>query len=306
MASYEAFFPIVTSQLDQYLKFLDQARNIAWRPEYPALNLLATSTCWRQDHNGFSHQNPALISHLLAKPSGMANCLFPIDTEATEAAWRFMMRTKDCVNLMTVNKTDGPQWIDSEHAKFQLANGGASIFQFASDEKPAIIVTAAGDIVSREALYAMQIVRAEAPEIKMRFVGLAALTFGGIGTTEQMLGQKTFDEYFLKNLPIVANFHGYPGALEQIFATYGRVADVRGYVEQGSTTTPFDMLARNRADRYSLAIAIFTQAAEQGIISSEQSDKVVEVCQNKLARNADFIKQAGIDLEEIAEWKWKN
>jgi xylulose-5-phosphate/fructose-6-phosphate phosphoketolase len=308
LASYEAFLPIITSQLDQYLKFLDQARQVDWRPRYPALNLLSTSTCWRQDHNGFSHQNPGLISDLLAKPSSLANCLFPIDATAARAAHDFMLDAEECVNLVTMNKTDEPQWIDLDHARFQLGNGGASIFQFASDHHPHVIVAAAGDIVSREALYAIQLVKRETPAIQLRFVGLAALSYGAIGTTDNQFTQSQFDDYFTTDRPIVANFHGYPDALQQILANYtdAKRLDVHGYIEQGSTTTPFDMLVRNHASRFDLAISIWTRAAEQSIITPERLEQLTQVYRGKIAQNTDYIKQAGIDLEEITSWTWAN
>lgn len=306
LASYEAFFPIITSQLTQYLKFLDQARQVDWRPDYPALNLLSTSTCWRQDHNGFSHQAPGLISDLLAKPSSLSNCLFPVDATATRAAHDFIQSAQNCVNLVTLNKTDEPQWIDSAHAKFQLENGGASVFQFASDDAPRIIVAAAGDIVSREALYAIQIVRQHTPEIRLRFIGIAALSHGAIGTVDNQFTQGQFDDYFTKKAPIIANFHGYPDALRNILSSYADSSrlDVHGYIEQGSTTTPFDMLVRNHASRYDVAASIWTTAADQGIISSDVADKLVRICRDKMSENTDHIKQTGTDLEEISQWRW--
>lgn len=308
MTSYESFLPIVSSQLSQYLKFIDQSNQIEWRPDYPALNLQATSTGWRQDHNGFSHQNPGFISDLLAKPSTLCNCLFPIDATAAQVAHDFMQSTSNCVNLITLNKTDEPQWIDLSHARFQLENGGASIFQFASDEKPQIIVTAAGDIVSREALYAIQLVREHTPAIKMRFVGIAALSYGAIGTTDNQFTQKQFDDYFMVDTPIIANFHGYPDALRAILSNYTEDAriDVHGYIEQGSTTSPFDMLVRNHASRYDLAIAIWTTAADQGIISSDAAVELTQIYRDKMSANTAQIKQTGLDLEEISSWRWKN
>ena len=146
MGSYEAFYPIITSQILQQIKFIKQAREVSWRKKMPAVNLLSTSVCWRQDHNGFTHQSPALISTLLSVPSNLANCLFPVDDVAAEETFRFMLNSENVVNLATFDKNDAPRYIDSNHAKFQFDNGGASIFQFISDDNPDIIFTAAGDI----------------------------------------------------------------------------------------------------------------------------------------------------------------
>lgn len=258
MGSYEAFFPIITSQILQQMKFIKQSKLCSWRKDMPAVNLLSTSTCWRQDHNGFTHQSPALISQLLAVPSNLANCIFPVDDVAAEASFEFMTKSQNVVNLTTFNKNDLPRFIDSHHAKFQFENGGASIYQFASDDNPDIILTAAGDIVTRETLEAMRILRADLPEIKMRFVGINALSYRAIGTTENKLSHEKFNEMFTDSKPILANFHGYPETLQTILENYAdrRRMRVHGFNEEGSTTTPFEMLRRNAASRYDLCIDI--------------------------------------------------
>ena len=288
MTSYEGFFPIISSQLDQHLKFLQQSKEIDWRPSYPATNLLSTSTCWRQDHNGFTHQNPTIISSLLAKPSNIVNCLFPVDDIASVAAWEFMTKTQDVVNFTTFNKTDEPRWIDINHARFQLENGGASIFGFISDPDPEIILTAAGDIVSREMLFAAQIVKSELPDLKLRFVGIAALSYQAIGTTHNKFKQQDFDDYFTPDKPIIANFHGYPETLRSILTHYANPdrLEVSGFEEQGSTTTPLDMLIRNHASRFDLAIAIFNQVNRPDLAA---------LAQQKIDENTDHIKIHGTD-----------
>lgn len=292
MGSYEAFFPIITSQLLQQMKFIKQAREVAWREPLPAVNLLSTSTCWRQDHNGFTHQSPALISQLLGVPSGLSNCLFPVDDVAAEEAFRFMMNSRDVVNLATFNKIEMPRYIDSHHAKFQFDNGGASIFQFASDEEPDIIFAAAGDIVTRETLLAMEILREDLPELKMRFVGINALTYRAIGTTERKLSRGQFLEMFTDERPIIVNFHGYPEALETILENYcdRRRVRVHGYIEEGSTTSPFEMLRRNGASRYDLCI----DAAK--IVKRED---LVEKYQNIIWQNHDYAVKHGVDMLKI-------
>ena len=258
MGSYEAFFPIITAQILQQMKFIKQSKLCPWREAMPAVNLLSTSTCWRQDHNGFTHQSPALISQLLAVPSNLANCIFPVDDVAAEAAFDFMMYSQNVVNLTTFNKNDLPRYIDSHHAKFQFENGGASIYQFASDEEPDVVFTAAGDIVTGEVLRAMEILRQDIPELKMRFVGINALSYRAIGTTENKLGHGKFNELFTSDRPIIANFHGYPETLQTILENYAerRRMRVHGFNEEGSTTTPFEMLRRNSASRYDLALDV--------------------------------------------------
>ena len=187
MGSYEAFFSVITSQLLQQIKFIKQAKAVKWRESIPAVNLLSTSTCWRQDHNGFTHQSPALISTLLSIPSNLVNCIFPVDDVASEEAFNFMLGSRNVVNLTTFNKNPLPRYIDSHHAKYLFDNSGASIYGFASDDEPDIIFTAAGDIVTHETLQAIKTLRKDLPELKMRFVGINSLSYRAIGTTENKL-----------------------------------------------------------------------------------------------------------------------
>lgn len=297
MTSYEAFFQIISSQLVQQLKFLKQASEVSWRPECPAINLLSTSTCWRQDHNGFSHQSPMLISQLLSYPGGRANCLFPCDDVSAKAAYNYMMSAKNVVNLTTFNKTDEPRWIDSQHAEFQLKNGGASIFEFASDKDPELIFTAAGDIATRETLYAMKILRSDLYDMPMRFVGIGALTHNAIGTYGQEFSQAQFNEYYTTNRPIIAAFHGYSDVLRQILASYteGDRIFVHGFEEEGSTTTPFEMLTMNHASRYDIAAD-----AARAIGTEDLAAKYEDMIQ----QNRRYARDFGEDLPEIREFSY--
>ncbi|MBQ3325551.1 hypothetical protein IJG79_00130 [Candidatus Saccharibacteria bacterium] len=287
MTSYESFFSIITSQVMQHLKFLKQSESVSWREPVPAINLLSTSTCWRQDHNGFSHQSPALISALLSNPSGYANCLFPVDDVAAAAAFQFMKDSKNVVNLTTFNKTEEPRWIDINHAKFQYQYG-ASIFGFASDENPDYVFVAAGDIVSRETLYAIQILRQDMPELRYRFVGISALSYDAIGTVDRRMPQEIFNDYFTTDKTIIANFHGYSDTLKNILACYApnwRLS-VHGFMEEGSTTTPFEMLSVNQASRYHLCIDV---AEREGRMD------LVEKYRGILESNAKHAREFGID-----------
>ncbi len=268
MGSYEAFFPIISAQVFQQIKFIKQSKQVSWREPMPAVNLLSTSTCWRQDHNGFTHQSPAFISSLLASPSNLANCLFPVDDVAAEEAYHFMINSRDVVNLTTFNKVDEPRYIDTNHAKFQFENGGASVFGFASEDNPDFVLTAAGDIPSREALETIAILKEDIPNIRLRFVNINSLSYRAIGTTDNKLTREQFNELFTTDKYIIANFHGYPETLETILENY---ADrwrlrVHGFNEEGSTTTPFEMLRRNGASRYDLAIDIATICGRMDLV----------------------------------------
>lgn len=292
MTSYEAFFSIITAQVLQHLKFLDQSAKVKWRPDYPAANLLSTSTCWRQDHNGFTHQSPALISTLLSLPSNRANCLFPVDDVAAEASFIYMMRSTNVVNLTTFNKTDQPRWIDSHQADDQFSQGGATIFDFASDDEPDYVFTAAGDITSCEALAALKILRKDLPDKKFRFVNISALSYEAIGTTDCKLSPSQFQELFTLDKPIIANFHGYPATLKQILSNYtdAKRLKVHGFLEQGSTTTSFEMLSVNRASRYHLAM---------DVAKLEHRDDLVEKYEKVLADNTRYAREYGVDQIDI-------
>ena len=273
MGSYEAFLPIITAQLLQQIKFIKQSKQVAWREPMPAVNLLSTSTCWRQDHNGFTHQSPALISQLLSIPSNLVNCIFPVDDVAAEEAFNFMLASRNVVNLTTFNKMELPRYVDSHHAKFMFDNGGASIYQFASDNEPDFVLAAAGDIMTHETLEAMRILREDIVGIRLRFVGINALSYRAIGTTENKLSHEKFDELFTNYCPIIINFHGYPEIMETILENYAdrRRMRVHGYNEEGSTTTPFEMLRHNAASRYDLAIDVARILGREDLVQKYQS-----------------------------------
>lgn len=274
MGSYEAFFSVITSQLLQQIKFIQQSKKVAWRKPLPAVNLLSTSTCWRQDHNGFTHQSPALISTLLAVPSNLVNCLFPADDVSAEEVFHWMLKSQNVVNLTTFNKNPEPRFLTKETVRRQLIEQGAMIFDEVSDrETPDFILTAAGDIPTREALAAMRILREDLPDIKLRFVGITALSYQAIGTTENKLSRQRFNELFLEDRPILANFHGFPETLKSILENYtdSRRLKVHGFNEEGSTTTPFEMLNKNYASRYHLAIDIALAKQRQDLAQKYQS-----------------------------------
>lgn len=257
MGSYEAFFPIITAQLLQQMKFIKQSREVEWREPMPAVNLLSTSTCWRQDHNGYTHQSPALISTLLSVPSNLANCIFPIDDVAAEVAYDFMMNSTNVVNLTTFNKIDEPRYLSRELAEKEFENG-AAIYDFISDDNPDIVLAAAGDIMAKEMIEAIKIIKKDFPELKIRFVYINTLSYRAIGKTSNELDQEKFNQFFTADKPIIANFHGYPATLEGILENYtykGRLR-VHGFCEEGSTTTPFEMLRRNAASRYDIAMDV--------------------------------------------------
>ena len=300
MASYESFFSIITSQIIQHLKFIEQSGTVPWRKPYPAVNLLSTSTCWRQDHNGFSHQSPILISTLLDRPEKTVNCFFPVDSRSMRAVHDFMLSSNNVVNLTTFNKTEEPQYLDDSHADYQL-NFGASIFGFASDGDTFnldsesnhfdFIFTAAGDISTREALAAMKLIRADLPDLKLRFINILSLTYNHIGTTKSKMTQAVFDKLFTDNTPIIANFHGYKDTFKNILRNYTNVEIfAHGFEEKGSTTTPLQMLTMNHASRFDLAIDVAKKLHREDLVLKYQ--KFID-------ENHAYAKTHGLDLIEL-------
>ncbi len=275
MGSYEAFFPIITSQLLQQIKFIKQSRETGWRKPTPAVNLLSTSTCWRQDHNGYTHQSPALISTLLSVPSNLVNCMFPLDDVAAEANYNFMIEAEDVVNLTTFNKISEPRFLTKELAE-KAVKEGAVIYDAGSNDNPDIILAAVGDLMMREVIEAAKILREDIPGLTLRIIYINTLSYRGIGPNNKKITKEDFDTIFTSDKPIIANFHGYPETLRSILEAYGagERAKVHGYEEEGSTTTPFEMLRRNRVSRYDIAIDVVKLRDREELASKYQ--KILE------------------------------
>jgi len=289
MGSYESFFPIVASQLLQQIKFIKQSKAVEWRPSLPAVNLLSTSVCWRQDHNGFTHQSPALISTLLSVPSDLVNCIFPPDATVADAAFKFMLASRDVVNFTTFDKNELPVYFDEQIAGSLFEGTGAIIYEPLSDDDPDFILAAAGDIATREAMEAVKILKQDLPGLKIRLVIINALSYRAIGTTEHKMTREQFNEMFTANCPIVASFHGYPAALETIFEKYTDSWRLRvhGFSEEGSTTTPFEMLRKNASTRFDLAI---------DVAKALKFDQLVEKYRRALSDNHAHAIEFGEDL----------
>lgn len=289
MASYESFFAIISSQIYQQIKFFLQSETVDWRPKYPAINLLSTSMCWRQDHNGFSHQSPTLISSLLSLPSKKVNCFFPVDDISARAVWKFMKESENVVNLTTFDKNENPRWVDEDHAKYLVEEGGASVFAFASDDDPELTIAAAGDIPVREALAAVKLLRDCGFKHRVRVTAVTSLVYNRIGTTSRELTEQEFGTRFGKHVPILSTFHGYAEIFANILRGYGaKVISAHGYEEHGSTTTPMEMLTQNHNSRYDLARAVAAYF---------KCDDLVALMDTKIRENHEHALAYGVDKE---------
>ena len=304
-ASYEAFIPIVSSMADQYSKFLKIARKTEWRGDVPSFNYILTSSGWRQEHNGFSHQNPSFMDELLNKSHDFINIYFPADANEAILITEKCLSSKNEINVIVVEKTIEPIWLSLEEAKREVENG-ISIWDFASDENPDIVFGGCGQYLVKEALAAIDLLKKEAPEVKARFVNVVELSPNTVGH-DNKISEVDFERYFTKDKPVIFNFHGYPDTLEQTLFRFvnalGRIS-IHGYMESGSTTTPLDLHIRNKTDRYNLFIEAIEKVAKNGVIDGEKANRLTLIYQNKIKDHKDYIMRVGDDPEEILNWKF--
>lgn len=305
-ASYEAFIQIVSSMTDQYSKFLKIARETSWRGKVPSLNYILTSSGWRQEHNGFSHQNPGFIDNILQRHGCFAHVYFPPDGNSTLAVLKKCLASKSEMNVIVAGKTLEPRWLTPALAEKELERG-LMTWDFASDADPDIVVAGVGDYLTKETLAAIDIVKTEAPEIKMRFVNILELCAIGVGNSECRAPQHDFEDYFTKDKPVIVNFHGYPETIKQILFdnenAIGRFS-VHGYIENGSTTTPFDMHIRNGTSRWHLAKEVFAKMAEAGKLDKAKAAALAKKYDDKFAEHKKYIIANGVDPDEVENWQW--
>lgn len=305
-ASYEAFIQVISSMADQYAKFLHQANQVEWRGTLASLNYILTSSGWRQDHNGFSHQNPGFIDDILHRQGDFVTVYFPPDGNSTLAVLEQALSSERKINVICAGKTLEPRWLTIDQARQNLRSGIAT-WDFASDSDPHVVVAAAGDYMTKEALAAIDIVKSELTDIRLRFVNILSLTSCGLGGAGVCVTPMEFNAHFTEDKPVVVNFHGYPETLKAIVFDYTEKPkrfSIHGYIESGSTTTPFDMHVRNKTSRYDIAIDIFEKASTQGVLSYEEAQGLIIKYRNKIDENTAYIKQAGVDLPEIDAWVW--
>jgi xylulose-5-phosphate/fructose-6-phosphate phosphoketolase len=307
-ASYEAFIQVVASMADQYAKFIKVAREVSWRKTIPSLNYILTSGAWRQEHNGFSHQNPGFIDDMLQRQGCFTNVYFPADANIALATFDRMMQSTREINVLVCSKRPIPVWRTTEEAATDVRDGLA-IWDFASDENPDLVYVGVGDYPTQEVLAAMSIVRQEMPKLKMRFVNIVALSALGMGSSSCRILPQSFEEYFTENKPIIVNFHGYPQTMKQILFDYGcessRVS-VRGYVEAGSTTTVFDMMVRNKVDRFHLAMEAFDLAVKAGVATKKQVVALKAKYEAQLVTHRAYVIEHGDDPADITNWSWQS
>lgn len=302
--SYEAFLPIIDSMVSQHLKFLKVSKDYKWRKPIPALNYLLTSVCWRQDHNGFSHQNPGFINVLLDKETEeqWTRFYFPADANMLLAQTEHVLQSTNRINIIVADKHPIKQWLTYDEAVKQCKSG-AGVWKFISDNNPDVVLSACGDYQTQEAIAAIKIVKKEVPDIKIRFVNVSELNVIGNHEYANSLSENEFIDLFTKDKDVIFNFHGYPDTIKQLLFDRKNVSrfSIYGYNESGSTTTPFDMLIRNKVSRYHLAMYLLESAAKVNPKVERKSKAIISKLKDKIREHRNYIVKHGKDPEEINE-----
>jgi xylulose-5-phosphate/fructose-6-phosphate phosphoketolase len=305
-ATYEAFALVVASMATQHAKWLDVCATLPWRAPVASLNVLLTSTCWRNDHNGFSHQGPGFMDTILSKKGTVARVYLPPDANCLLSVSDHCLRSRGYVNLIIIDKQPQLQWLDMAAAR-EHCERGASVWRWASSEgegPPDIVLAAAGDVPTLETIAAAAWLREHAPGLSVRVVNVVDLmTLMAPGEHPHAMGARAFEALFTDETDVVFAFHGYAGAVHQF--VHGRPNagrfHVRGYREEGTTTTPFDMVVLNHMSRYHLCIAALRRARRP----PADAAALTERCNAALERHREYVREHMEDMPEIRDWVWR-
>ena len=303
---YEAFIHIVDSMFNQHAKWLKTTRRIDWRRPIASLNYLLTSHVWRQDHNGFSHQDPGFIDHVINKKAELIRVYLPPDANTLLSVADHCLRSRDYVNVIVAGKQPALQFLDMDAANKHCI-AGIGIWEWASndqDGEPDVVMACAGDTPTLEALAATDILRRHFPALKIRFVNVVDLMkLHSPGEHPHGLSDKDFDSLFTTDKPIIFAYHGYPWLIHRL--AYRRTnhnnLHVRGYKEEGTTTTPFDMVVLNDLDRFHLVSEVIDRVPQL----SRRGAHVKQQMRDKLIAHKEYIRKHGDDMPEVREWQWK-
>lgn len=301
--SYEAFIRIVDSMINQHAKWMKMCSEISWRKEISSFNYLLTSHVWRQDHNGFTHQDPGFIDHLLNKKSEITRIYLPPDANTLLSVMDHCLRSRNYINLTIAGKHDIPQWLSMNEA-VEHCSRGVGVWEWASNDagNPDVVMACAGDVPTLETLAAVSILRKSMPTLKIRVVNVVDLMrLEPVSEHPHGLTDPEYDELFTTDKHIIFAFHGYPWLVHRLtYRRNNRNLHVRGYKEEGTITTAFDMTVRNDMDRFHLVLDVI----ERLKLEDEAADKLKVEMQKKLIEHTNFINENGVDLPEIVNWKW--
>jgi xylulose-5-phosphate/fructose-6-phosphate phosphoketolase len=302
---YEAFIHIIDSMFNQHAKWLKICNHIPWRRSISSLNYLLSSHVWRQDHNGFSHQDPGFIDHVVNKKAEVVRVYLPPDANCLLHVTDTCLRSRNRVNVVVAGKQQAPQWLTMDQA-IKHCTAGIGIWEWASNDRgtePDVVMACCGDVPTLETLAAVDLIRRHRPTLKIRVVNVVDLmTLQPKNEHPHGLNDRDFDTLFTKNKPVIFAFHGYPTLIHRL--TYRRTNHpnfhVRGYTEEGTTTTPFDMCVLNNLDRFHLAQDVIDRVPELGTRASY----VKQAIRDKLIQHKQYISQYGEDMPEIISWTW--
>ncbi len=302
--SYEAFIRIVDSMTSQHAKWLKVSKELQWRRPIASLNYVLSSHVWQQDHNGYTHQDPGFLNHLVTKKADTVRIYLPPDANCLLSCFDHCIKSKNYINVIVASKHPRPQWLTMEEAVIHCTKG-LGIWKFASNDEgcePDIVMACCGEGPTLETLAAIKILRENFKDLKIRMVNVVDLMkLQSHDKHPHGLTDEDYDAIFTKDKPIIFNFHGYPNLIHEL--TYKRTnkdIHVHGYMEEGTITTPFDMRVQNSIDRFSLVEAAIKCLPQLG----NKGSSLIQYCQDKKVEHKEYIKEYGIDMDEIINWKW--
>jgi len=303
---YEAFIHIIDSMFNQHAKWLKVCNHIPWRRPIASLNYLLTSHVWRQDHNGFSHQDPGFIDHVVNKKADIVRVYLPPDANCLLSVTQHCLSSRNYVNVVVAGKQPSPQWLNMDDA-IKHTTAGLGIWEWASNDRgsePDVVMACCGDVPTIETLAAVELLREQFPDVKVRVINVVNLMkLQPPSEHPHGLSDKDFDSMFTADKPIIFAFHGYPTLIHRL--TYRRTnhknLHVRGYKEEGTTTTPFDMVVLNDLDRFHLFSDVIDRLPQLGSTAAYAKQFI----RDKLLHHKQYIAKNGEDLPEIRNWKWR-
>ena len=302
--SYEAFIRIVDSMFSQHAKWLKVCNQLPWREKISSLTYILASNVWQQDHNGFTHQDPGFLDHVANKKADVVRLYLPPDANCLLSCYDHCIRSRNYVNVIVASKHPRPQWLTMEQAVKHTMQG-IGIWQWASTDQgaePDVVMACAGDTPTLETLAAVTILRDAFPELKIRVINVVDLMrLQSDSQHPHGLSQREYDALFTTDKPIIFAFHGYPSLIHQL--TYKRTnknLHVRGYIEEGTITTPFDMRVLNGLDRFNLVQSVIYNLPQLG----NRGAYLIQQMKDKLVEHKQYIAKYGVDLPEVADWKW--